>query len=95
MASVKVQSIEDMKAGSTFARFTPNNGMLSYKKITRLETKMIRDAATIKCHVPHLHSNLCGPMEQPADYNLQVGTQSTTTPYPGDMPIFLDNCTAE
>ena len=70
MSSIKAPSVEDMKAGFTFARFTPIKGMPSYKTITRLETEMICDAVTIECGVSHPHANLCGAVEQPADYNL-------------------------
>merc|ERR1740124_350343 len=40
---------------------------------------MICDAATIECGVSHPHANLCGAVEQPADYNLQVGVIATGT----------------
>ena len=92
---MKVTSVEDMKAGITFVRFTPIDDMPLYKAITRLETKMIEDVTTIGCCVPHPRSNLRGAIEQPVDYNLWVGTHFLTTPYPGDMPNFLDNCTTE
>ena len=56
---------------------------------------MIRDAVTIECRVPHPHSNLCGAVEQPADYNLRVSTHFIVAPYLGKMPVFLDVCSAK
>ena len=95
MSGIKAPSIEDMKAGFTFARFTSIKGMPSYETITKLETEMIRDAATIECRVPHPHVNLCGAVEQPADYNLRIGTPFTIAPYPGDMPVYPDDASED
>ena len=93
MSSIKAPSVEDMKAGFTFARFTPIKGMPSYKTITRLETEMICDAGTIEYPVPHPHANLCSVVEQPAYYNLWVGIPFNITPYPGDIPVYPDDST--
>ena len=94
MATVNAPSLEDIKAGFTYQRFTPVIGEPTYNSIAQLETEAIRNVATVECRMAPPHHNLCGMIEQPANYQLRVGAAFLNTPYPRDAPTYPACCTA-
>ena len=88
--TITAPSIEDLKAGFTFQRFTTITGKPTSTTIARLEIEAIRNAATVECRVPKPHTNLCSIVKQDHTYLLCVGKAFTKIPYPGNQPIFVD-----
>ena len=82
MASTKAPTIEDIRGGFPYPRLTPINGEPTFQSIDQLEKECIRNASTVECRLPAPHINLCGYIEQPANYLLRVGAafpNSSTT----------------
>ena len=86
MATVEPPSIESIKAGFPNAQFTVIADEPTFEQIEQLETKAIRNVATVECRIAPPHENLCGLIKQPSNYLLRVGTAFPIIPYPGDAP---------
>ena len=92
MASTKAPTIEDIRGGFPYPQLTPINGEPTFQSIDQLETECIRNASTVECRLPAPHINLCGYIEQLANYLLRVGAAFPQEQYPGNVPIFPNCC---
>ena len=95
MASVKIATNDEIKAGFIFPTLTKITGEPTYNSIKKIETQIIRNAATVECRVPQPHQSLCGLFEQPQVYILRVGKTFPILAYPGDTPAYPNPCTPE
>ena len=88
IAPQSTPSQDDIKTSFPFSTLDKLIGEPTYESINRLETQVIRNAATVEITLPPPHHNLSGIVEQPQVYILRTGGPFPCPAYPGDSPVF-------
>ena len=85
---MKALTADEVKALFPFPRLDPIVGEPNYRNLQKLETQVIRNAATIDSGLAHPHNDLSGIVEQTPIYILRVGTPFPRPANPGANPVF-------
>ena len=88
IAPQSTPSQDDIKTSFPFPALDKLIGEPTYETINKLETQVIRNAATVEITLPLPHHNLSGIVEQPAVYLLRTGGPFPRPMYPGNSPVF-------
>ena len=86
--SVRVPSVEDLKAGFVYEWLNPIGGEPTYATLQRLFTQLIRNATSVSSRLGGGQFGLSGLAEDPAVYLLCTGTHFNRLAYPGKLPIY-------
>ena len=88
IAPQSTPSQDDIKTSFPFPALDKLIGEPTYETINKLETQVIRNAATVEITLPPPHHNLSGIVEQPAVYILRTGGPFPRPTYPSNSPVF-------
>ena len=86
--NTQIPSVEDIKTGFPFQRFTEIQGEPTYATLNKMEQQAIRNATATEIMLPLPHNNLAGIVEQPQVYLIRTGAPFPRPHYPGNAPTF-------